>query len=354
MALIIPAYNEETVIAHTIQSAIDAGMEARNIFVVDDFSNDKTASIARSLVGSKNVLTVDRSGKGLAVHKIATKLQLPVRYRWIHIADADGEFDKRYFKELRRNLRVKYAAATGYVTSLDGGMISSYRAFEYAIGMDIVRRFQALTGLITIIPGPTSIFRSDVFQKLNFNDNALCEDFDVTLQIHRQKLGKIQFIPSAVARTQDPATFKEFIRQIKRWNRGVLQMFFKHHIGQRAKKVDFYLMYQVAQNLLLGVIIAVWVPYILLTTGNVAYAETLFLADIAILLGMVFFAALRTGRGDIVLAFPAIYVLRWVSLFIFFRCFIEVVVFEKYRYTTGVWETVDRRKQKKAQDSLSG
>lgn len=348
IALIIPAFNEETVIGHTIRSAIDAGLPAKDIYVVDDFSADKTSAIAQSLVGKRNVHRVRRSGKGLAIHKIAMKYKLTSRYRWIHIADADGEFDRNYFTELHKKLRMKYAAATGYVASLDGGVISKYRAYEYAVGMDIVRRFQALTGLITVIPGPTSIFRSDVFRKLDFTDKVLCEDFDVTLQIHRAKLGKIQFIPTAVARTQDPATYKDFIKQITRWNRGVLQMLFKHRIGSKATKIDLYLLYQVAQNILLGLTLVVMVPLIVTTTGNLAFAAVLFLADVMLMLVLVLFSVGRLSRLDILMAFPVIYALRWISLIVFYRCFVEVVIFEKYRHSSGMWETVARRKQKVA------
>lgn len=47
--------------------------------------------------------------------------------------------------------------------------------------------------LITIIPGPTSVFRSYVFEKLDFCTGSLCEDLDVTIQIHDKKLGRIKF-----------------------------------------------------------------------------------------------------------------------------------------------------------------
>lgn len=345
IALIIPAYNESLVIAHTIKSAIASGLNKKHIFVVNDSSDDATYSIAASLLGEMNVFTVEPSGKGLAIQTLAQKLYLTERYRWIHIADADGEFDKRYFVELRKNLRVKYAAATGYVSSLDGGYISKYRMYEYTIGMDVVRRFQSIAGVISIIPGPTSIFRSDVFTKLDFGGGALCEDFDVTLQIHRQKLGSIQFIPSAIARTQDPSTFKDFIKQISRWNRGVLQLFFKHKVGRKASKIDTYLSYQMIQNLTFFLMYTVWVPFVTAMTGSMHYLALVFLSDVIILFGFTLFAAGRLRQPGLVGAFPAIYVLRWVSLAIFIRSFVEVALLRKYRITSGRWETVARRRQ---------
>lgn len=343
LALVISAYNESLVLEHTIRSAMAAGVDPRDIYVVDDHSDDSTPKIARSVIGDYNVLTVPRSGKGLAIHTVVQELGLTKRYNWIHIADADGEFDRRYFVELYSNLDGDYAAATGYVASLPGSYISKYRAYEYAMGMDIIRRFQSLAGVITIVPGPTSVFRSDVFEKLDFNANALCEDFDVTLQIHRQGLGDIQFIPTAIARTQDPGNFKDFLRQITRWNRGVLQMFFKHKIGSRLDKVDTYLIYQLMQNLLFFAMYMLWVPIATITSGSLLYLALAFLSDVIVVFGFCLFAQARTDRRDIIEAFPLIYVLRWVSLLVFMKAFVEVFILRKYRLAPGVWETVTRR-----------
>lgn len=343
LALVISAYNEALVLEHTIRSAISAGLRPSDIYVVDDNSSDATAMIARRVIGNCNVLTVERSGKGLALHTIVSELNLTKRYEWIHIADADGEFDQHYFSELYKNLDPTYAAATGYVASLPGGYISNYRGFEYGVGMDITRRFQAIGDVITIIPGPTSMFRSDVFEKLDFNAHALCEDFDVTLQIHRQKLGKIQFIPSAIARTQDPGSFRDFMKQITRWNRGVMQMFFKHRIGRSATKVDAYLSYQVAQNLLFAITFFVALPLITFLTQSFAYLAIAFLSDVATVGMFTMFAMQRTGRPHIIKSFPLTYLLRWIQLVVFLKCFAEVFILKKYRLASGVWETVTRR-----------
>lgn len=345
IALVISAYNEALVIEHTIRSAIKAGMDTSDIYVVNDASSDATARLARHLVGPYNVITVSRLGKGRALHRIVSTLSLTKRYEWIHIADADGEFDPAYFKELNEHLDPSYAAATGYVASLPGGYISNYRGFEYGVGMDITRRFQAINDVISIIPGPTSMFRSDVFEKLDFAGDALCEDFDVTMQIHRQKLGQIQFIPSAIARTQDPGTFKDFLRQITRWNRGVMQLFFKHHIARHATKIDAYLTYQLMQNLMFAATFFIGIPALTILTGSFIYLATAFLSDVFAVALFTFFASSRTGRKDLFHSFPLTYALRWVQLVVFLKAFIEVFILRKYRLAGGVWETVARRAQ---------
>src|SRR5581483_1016056 len=92
LCLLIAAHNEELVLAQTINSAIAAGMKAKDIYVVDDASTDLSSEIARSIVGPDNVIKVRHSGKGLALTKGSQHFNLVNRYRWIHIADADGAF----------------------------------------------------------------------------------------------------------------------------------------------------------------------------------------------------------------------------------------------------------------------
>lgn len=343
LSLLIAAHDEELVIGQTIRSAINAGMNPKHIYVVDDNSTDDTSAIAISIIGEKNVIKVGRSGKGLAITKGAHAFDLVNRYKWIHIADADGGFVENYFKIMRTSLNPKFAAATGYVRSLPGSSIGQYRVYEYTLGQELHRRFQALTHTVTVIPGPTSVFRADVFAKVNFANKSLTEDFDVTIQIHRLKLGKIQFIPRAVAYTQDPRNLSDFTKQITRWNRGMMQAVRRHGIGRRANRIDVYLSYQLLQNFfLLGNYLFV-LPFIAYTTQSPNILALAFLMDVAMMFGLTVLMGLKAGRKDIMSAFPQIYFYRFVTLYVFLKAFTEVIILNKFRSSEGIWGTAGRR-----------
>lgn len=344
IALLIAAHNEELVLAKTMNSAIAAGMNPKHIFVVDDASTDKTAEIAKSIIPASNVLTVEHSGKGLALTKAAKKFELTKKFGWIHIADADGAFSPTYFQVMREQLNVKNAAATGYVRSLPGKRISEYRVFEYTVGMELHRRLQVLLNVVPVIPGPTSCFRADVFEKVNFANSSLTEDFDVTLQLHRQKLGRIQFIPQAIAYTQDPKNLKDYTKQITRWNRGALQSMINHKIGRRPKMIDAYLSYQIIQNLLFFASYLIWVPYLAISRHNPSVIAAAFVVDVLVTFVITMLTAMRSKRGDAVSAFPFIYALRWVSLYVFLKAFVEVIVLKRFRVSDGKWENNSTRR----------
>ncbi|HSX16273.1 MAG TPA: glycosyltransferase family 2 protein [Candidatus Saccharimonadales bacterium] len=339
LALLIAGHNEKLVIEKTLRSAIKAGMPKEHIYVVDDNSDDGTRAIAARVIGLKNTTRVQRSGKGLALTKAAKKFELTKRYQWIHIADADGGFAPGYFQTFREKLNPKFAAATGYVRSLPGESVSQYRVLEYTIGMEIHRRFQALANTVSVIPGPTSCFRSDVFDQVNFANKSLTEDFDVTIQIHRQKLGRVQFIPQAVVYTQDPRNLKDFTKQITRWNRGTMQGVRRHRIGFRPQKIDIYLSYQIVQNLMLAANYFGLLPYLAIRHHSVGVLAVTFLYDVAMMFILTSLVALKADRKDILSAFPQIYLYRWVTMYVFMKALFEVIILRKYRAAPGHWES---------------
>lgn len=331
LALLIPAHNEELVLESTVCSAVKSGQALSDIFIVNDGSKDKTESIARKLVGLDNTITIEQSGKAMALKKAADHFKLTERYNWIHIADADGGFEPRYFNILRRELRVIYPAATGYVKSMRGSLIGAYRVVEYTWGMEFIRRFQAWFGLISVIPGPTSIFRADVFNTIEFDHKLLTEDFDFTLQLHRQKLGYIQFIPAAKVQTQDPETFKDYLKQIKRWNRGTWQIIRFRRIGLGFQKIDAYLLFQIIQNFMFFAVYATVLPFLAFHSHAWTLVSISFLYDVALYWLLVGFAAHYTRRYDIMLAFPFLYAFRLISIGVFMWTFVEVIILRKWK-----------------------
>jgi biofilm PGA synthesis N-glycosyltransferase PgaC len=343
MALLIPAHNEELAIEHTIRTAIAAGQPAADIFIVDDNSNDTTSALAIALLGQANVVRVRRSGKALAINKAIKRLRLGRRYEWIHVADADGIFSPTYFTELRKHLDAdKYVAATGHIQSLRGNWISKYRLFEYTLGLEIYRRIQAWFGVITVIPGATSCFRSDVFNQLEFSSRSLTEDFDLTMQIYRKKLGKIQYIPQAKCYTQDPQNFHDYVVQIKRWYRGFFQGVREHRVGLRPHKIDLYIAFTLLQSAFYTAEL-LFLP--LLMRGHTSYLSIFFLADVLFFFGYVIVAAAFNKRWDIVSAFPLFYILRFTNMAIFATSFFEIMILNRFKQSKPIWDTEGRRYQ---------
>lgn len=344
LALIIPGHNEELVIEKTIHSAIAAGLSTAHIYVVSDNSSDKTAELAEAILGKSHVISVRRSGKAVAIKKAIRAFRIKSRYTWLHIADADSAFEGKYFSILKKELDpVKYVAATGYVKSMYGGWISKYRAYEYSFGQEIMRRIQHMLGVIPVIPGPTSCFRTDILKDLDFETHNFTEDFDITIQIHRKKLGRIGFISQARTLTQDPKDYADYVKQITRWYRGFWQGVLSYKIGRKWQKIDGYLGYQILEMFAYYFNLLVLLPILLLSGRGVHVIAQTFLLDVGIFFAMTLMACVVHRRLDIISAFPLFYLLRITNMAIYVKAFFEVIVFRRFRDRQIGWSTANRR-----------
>ena len=344
LALLLPGHNEELIVATTIASAIAAGQRKEDIYVVDDGSDDDTRRIAVGLLGKNNVLSVKRSGKAMAVHKAIQKFDIINRYTWLHVADADSIFSPDYFRAFRKKLDpAKYAVAVGFVQSMRGNWISTYRAMTYTYSQHVNRRIQSWLGMISVFPGPVTCFRTDIIDKLEFGGNSLTEDFDITLQVHRKRLGNIVFIPGAINYTQDPQTLSDFCKQNMRWQRGLFQGIKRYHIGLRAQRIDVSLGFQMAQTLLFLAQILILIPYIIATTGNWMIIPVWVAVDIILNGAIAILCSVAAKRWNLIGALPYFYFLRWTEIGIYLWAAIEVLILGKFKDEFKGWATEGRR-----------
>jgi poly-beta-1,6-N-acetyl-D-glucosamine synthase len=344
LALLLPGHNEELIIETTIRSAVAAGQSKRDIYVVDDNSSDDTRKIAIKMLGKANVLTVERSGKAGAVLKAIKHFELEDRYVWLHVADADSVFSGNYFRVYKAKLNAKkYAVAVGFVQSMRGNWISTYRALTYTYSQHVSRRIQSRLGMISVFPGPITCFRTDILSKLDFTSNSLTEDFDITLQVHRKRLGRIVFIPGAVNYTQDPQTLTDFCKQNLRWQRGFFQGVKKYRIGLHRQRIDISLGFQMLQTIFFLVQLLILFPLVIYLTGNWWIIPVAFAADI-LLNGFIALAASAVAkRWNLLGALPYFYFLRWTEIGVYMWAFVEIMILKRFQSETKGWGTEGRR-----------
>jgi len=233
--------------------------------------------------------------------------------------------------------------AVGFVQSLRGNWISTYRALTYTYSQQVTRRIQSYIGMISVFPGPITCFRTDIISKLEFGGTSLTEDFDITLQVHRKKLGKILYIPQAVNYTQDPQSLSDFCKQNMRWQRGFFQGVKKYRIGMRGQLIDVSLGFQMLQTVLFLLQIFVLIPFILITTHNWLIIPVLVASDI-ILNGVIsLFASVVAKRWMLIGALPYFYFLRWIEIGIYVIAFVEVIILQRFQDKVVGWSTAGRR-----------
>jgi cellulose synthase/poly-beta-1,6-N-acetylglucosamine synthase-like glycosyltransferase len=233
VAVLIPAYNEELVIGNSIGSAARI-VPLGNIYVVSDASTDATAAIARE--AGANVLELSRNkGKAGALEAAIEHFRLTTQYGAVLFLDADSELDEEYLAgALQFFENPAIAAVAGYATimwrpgqlSVIGQIIAAYRDRLYTLQQRLLKFGQTWlrTNVTYIAPGFASAYRSRALRIIEMNPPGLIiEDFNMTFQLHRKRVGKIGFSPSVRAAAQDPATLGDYVRQVRRWCLGFWQ-----------------------------------------------------------------------------------------------------------------------------------
>jgi len=227
ITIIIPAYNEEKVIANTIEGLLETKYPKKEIIFVDDGSTDRTLQIASQYKNKIKVLHKENGGK-------ATAINYGVVYSTgeiIVIVDADTIIGRQSLKEIVKGFEVNehVAAVAGNIKVRNRtNLITKCQALEYITGIQIVRRAFDLFGSITIVPGALGAFRKSFLKEAGaYGKETIVEDFDQTIKL--LKAGLItQGSTKATAYTEAPNTLRDFAAQRKRWYRGNIQVLKRH------------------------------------------------------------------------------------------------------------------------------
>jgi poly-beta-1,6-N-acetyl-D-glucosamine synthase len=235
LAVVIPAHNEEGVIAATLES-VTANRSPRDVYVFCDACTDNTAAIARTYLPPENVIDHQVNiGKSRGLEYMLEHHIGPAGYRFTAVVDADTTVDPDFFEQtLRVVRRPGVAAATGQVKSRwYRNPFSVYRTFLYAVWQSIFKRIQSHVGSIVIASGCSTVWRTDVLRRAEWDHRMSTEDFSLTMQVHRKQLGKIRYVASGVVWTQDPFSLRAYVRQSYRWSRAFWESIRKYRVGLR-------------------------------------------------------------------------------------------------------------------------
>ena len=239
VAVLIPAHNEAEVIAESL-AAITELIPMWNVHVVSDGSTDNTVAIARS-AGAKVYQTEHNMGKAGALQDAIARFRLVERFAVVMLLDADTRVEPGYFAAalpLFDDPEVVAVAgcvrtAADRALSLAGQLLVGHRRRIYSIGQRVLkfgqtwRRFNATH----IVPGFASLYRTSVLPRIEMNPPGLViEDFNMTFEVYQKGLGKVAFSLSAVAVTQDPDNFRDYIKQTRRWALGFWQTVRRHRL----------------------------------------------------------------------------------------------------------------------------
>jgi cellulose synthase/poly-beta-1,6-N-acetylglucosamine synthase-like glycosyltransferase len=232
VAVLVPAYNEEKVIARTIRSVTMSNYKNIRIIVIDDGSTDNTyraavdAYPADIASGRLVVLTKKNGGKADALNYGLARTDEEV-YLGI---DADGVIAHDAITNLVchfANPRIGAVAGNVKVGNRVN-LWTRWQALEYVTSQNFERRALDLFDVVMVVPGAIGAWRTAAVKAGGgYHTNTVAEDADLTMNLLEQGYSVI-YEDRALAFTEAPVNMDGLMRQRFRWSFGILQAIFKH------------------------------------------------------------------------------------------------------------------------------
>lgn len=229
VSVIVPAYNEERVIAKTVGSLLASDYPNFEIIVVDDGSSDRTSDVAREAFGCEprvRLFAKENGGKAEALNFGLRRAKGEI----IVALDADTVFPPGTVGALVRRFADPQTGAVAGNAKVGNriNVVTRWQALEYVTAQNLDRRAFASLNCITVVPGAVGAWRRDLLEKAGgFTSDTLAEDQDLTLKVRR--LGyNIGYEEDAIAWTEAPDTLGGLAKQRFRWSFGTLQCMWKH------------------------------------------------------------------------------------------------------------------------------
>ena len=276
VSVIVPAYNEETVILESVTALLKLRYPRTEVVVVDDGSRDRTVAIldeAFDLVPERlpvsegieqegatietlrsrtnpGLVIVRKEGVGRRSDAVNAGLRVASN-ELVCMIDADSILDTDALLHVVQPFidDDRVVAAGGVVLPSNGALVRDGRIVATRVPRSLVVRTQVLEYLraflvgrsgwsslngLLIISGAFGIFRRQVVVELGGLDAAsLAEDADLVVGLHRMMRDRgepfrVVFSPEPVCWTEVPGTVKVLRRQRERWSQGLGELLWKY------------------------------------------------------------------------------------------------------------------------------
>jgi cellulose synthase/poly-beta-1,6-N-acetylglucosamine synthase-like glycosyltransferase len=253
--ILIPAHNEEKVIAATLESMLllDYPRDKLKIVVVNDGSSDSTKSIISHFTKQDaRVLLYDvpkgEGGKGKSRALNLGFRQTDSEIVAIYDADNTPHRDSLRYLATQLELHAELGAVIGKFRTVNKNatLLTRFINIETLSFQSMLQAGRWQMHNIATLPGTNFVIRTSLIKELGgWDEEALTEDSELSIRVYEAGY-KIKFLPYALTYEQEPQEWKVWLRQRMRWVRGnnyVIAKFWKEIPKFKSKRMAFDLLY---------------------------------------------------------------------------------------------------------------
>lgn len=230
VTVLIAAYNEESSIASTLSSISlqDYPADIR-VIVINDGSSDKTVdSIRAAQSRHQNVKLIDlgrNGGKASALnHGLAqckTDIVISIDADSYILKDGIRNLVGRYLSD---PINTKAVAGEILIRNSRNNWITKAQEWDYFLGIATIKRIQSLFQGTLVAQGAFSLYDRKTLLGLGGWPEMVGEDIVLTWRILAAGY-RVGHAEDALAFTDCPDTLGKFIKQRRRWSRGLVEAF---------------------------------------------------------------------------------------------------------------------------------
>jgi cellulose synthase/poly-beta-1,6-N-acetylglucosamine synthase-like glycosyltransferase len=274
VSILAPAYNEARVIAPAVSALLESQFGQLEVIVINDGSTDDTLAVLRDefeLVEVERVPSAairTRPVRGVYASRFeprlvvvdkdnggkADSLNAGIRYSRYPLfcaIDADTILDPGALSRLVWEFQAypETVGTGGIVRVINGSLVRDGRLAQVRTPRSLVENLQVLEylraflggrigwsrlGMLLIISGAFGLFQRDaVVAAGGYDTTTVGEDAELVLRLyrHRRERGepcRITFFPDPICWTEAPASLRLLVRQRDRWQRGLIEMLWRH------------------------------------------------------------------------------------------------------------------------------
>ena len=225
---IIPAHNEEAVVANLIESLKNQTYNSKlyDIYVIADNCTDRTAKVAKdagAIVFER--FDPEHKTKGYALQWfLKQKIEENADYDAFFVFDADNIVDKNFIKNMNQKLCQGEDVVQGYrdiKNPTDNWITAGYALFYWTMHR-LYHLARYNIGLSTLLNGTGFMVRFDLIKPNGWQTETLTEDIEFSLKtiIQGKKVG---WATDAIVYDEQPTSFKQSWSQRSRWTVGHMQ-----------------------------------------------------------------------------------------------------------------------------------
>lgn len=228
IAVLVPAHNEELVIASCIESLLASTHPRVEIHVISDGSTDATARIAAGFAGRGVIVHehVDNMGKSRALESALAM----VHSELVMVVDADTRMEPGALSLMAAEFAdPRVVGATANVRIRDPrGLLAKIQMVEYASIIGLLKRANAAWGGLFTVSGAACCFRTATIRMFGgFQSESITEDIELSWRL--QAAGhKLVYVPAAIAHVEAPDSLRGLWSQRCRWSQGLVEVLRVH------------------------------------------------------------------------------------------------------------------------------